>query len=1346
MNSKTTILNQIRTSTWRKRIITYVAVYALYLQSAMQAFAAPLASTIIQEGLSTNPLFERASSSSEYQYITNDFMEQSAPAAQTLAGFYAEIFDNHKSILGEPIYVPIGVGDITTIIPIYEKPKYVGSPLVQSRYIRYQIRNLLGRNLIDGDDSDYESELAQINTLYDNAIYFIQYERPDVGFGEPLELDQEASGLAQNIVWPEYRTIHGEQVLVPVVYLTQSTVADRRVNEHVVELPSGAKFNNLSIEGVDVRLGRDAFLEVAGDLRNYQGSITGSGDMQIVASGRLENLSGVIQAEGDLVIGAHSVDSQTLVHRYDFGTSQGARFGQISEINSSTGDVVLRSFSDIIIQGGLVNAGGGDIQFAADGNIYIGPVSFTQHEEASGGGWKKETTLTQHLISSLTAADSLEIVAQGSIKIDAAEIVANEGHIEMLAGMGIEVIDTVQQYQRSYFNKSSSLTINESAYRTVAMRSLLDAGKDIRLHTEFGDVTLRSVDISSVGGTSVNAANGAINMLMTVESDHYSYSSVKESLFTIRTVNRGHNIETAVPNTIIGGFQAEALYGLNVEYEGDPELTLDQQVQKLSEFEGLEWMSSIRSDYPDVDWTAIDLAYEEWNEQNTSLSPAALAVITIVVAVVTAGAGTAVAGAVGAKGATAAAVAAGTSALISQVSVAVANGAVNGDVGGALEDLASSDTLRTLAISMVTAGFMHSIDAKFFTNSPTTDEVIQEAARQGVDVANMSAEQFLEIKDQLESLSLGTQAIQAVTNASVSAGIETFISGGDLSDFGDSFVSSVASNSINVLGRAVAEQIGAAAHATPPDISLASQYFAHAALGCLSGSLNASMSASDMENSCLSGAGGAVIGEYIANENRAELNRQLHDDVKLWASEYLDGNSNPTIGEFNDAVEDFLARGIDAGKLAAAFAVFAFGGEVNIAASTAANAARHNSSSRPYALSAAGYELLKWRNANVGSALFEDAYRTYLDRMLRLLNGESLDIASDEFFQAELERNPTINNALSAIGEVGMNNLSSNIGALLGLLSGSLGAEVSEQYYADTQGTEQENLLPVYEPIELSSSEAASFVEDTKSLLRDILYYSTIRDVNGNIPEYYQGKINDSMRDLSDSIKGLPSVAQLITDVNSNGTLIHLPPDVDQPANTVTPIPDFTPITLLIFEAWDSVAGEFNGNPEGVPIPDIQLPTNTGGNQIIDLAPDASILYSLSEEFPNRAREEYPRELAEAQAQGIVPVSADSEEFEILASVGSPIKWVVTTDGHLLIIPKEFGSSEVTHAVAASGGSVIAAGEASIYESGGVIEGLYINRWSGHYEPSAESLDIGVSKFGEYGITFGEVDYEIPGN
>ncbi len=304
-----------------------------------------------------------------------------------------------------------------------EETKYVGAIWVQSRIIRNQIRNQLGRHLINPENPAYESEAAQLNTLYNNALTYINSKSGNVAWGDALNLDQDNTGLVNDMAWPEFREINGEQVLVPVVYLSANTIAAQRVDSNVTELNSTVLLDALTIEEVTIQFGRNAFLQVNNDLMNNQGEISGDGALQIVAGGNITNLSGLITAQNDLQISAHSITNRTILHRYDvydrnnryrLGFAHGYR--EIASINSSDGSVVLRSDGDIVFQGSQASAED-ELTLAANGSIYLGSQLLQSESTIRKHGLPTSVSSIKYLQSSLSATDTIQLIANGHIVI-----------------------------------------------------------------------------------------------------------------------------------------------------------------------------------------------------------------------------------------------------------------------------------------------------------------------------------------------------------------------------------------------------------------------------------------------------------------------------------------------------------------------------------------------------------------------------------------------------------------------------------------------------------------------------------------------------------------------------------------------------------------------------------------------------------------------------------------------------------------------------------------------------------------------------------------------------------------
>ncbi|MFJ6517641.1 putative T7SS-secreted protein [Streptomyces filamentosus] len=121
--------------------------------------------------------------------------------------------------------------------------------------------------------------------------------------------------------------------------------------------------------------------------------------------------------------------------------------------------------------------------------------------------------------------------------------------------------------------------------------------------------------------------------------------------------------------------------------------------------------------------------------------------------------------------------------------------------------------------------------------------------------------------------------------------------------------------------------------------------------------------------------------------------------------------------------------------------------------------------------------------------------------------------------------------------------------------------------------------------------------------------------------------------------------------------------------------------------------------------------------------------------FHNRMEDSLPSELADAERLGVKPLRVGEDGFDEAIN-GGTVKWAVTKEGELLIIPKHVQGTELKHPVLTNGGPVRAAGEAEIAGGGGEYFGMEINNQSGHYWPSTESLEIGKEAFERAGIPF----------
>ncbi|HGF5257929.1 TPA: DUF637 domain-containing protein [Vibrio parahaemolyticus] len=884
-------------------------------------------------------------------YIASNQVE----TAQDLVSFHKTLLNDNKSGLPEPLMIPIAVGDITVIFPHYPVDKRIGDKFVQARLIRMQMQREIDRLILPkmsiyqsgSKDIDPRTEKEQINYLYQNAKSFAA--KYAVKYGEKVTR-QQVNAFKHDFIWPELRNINGEQVLVPVLHLTDATIDSAKIAGHTVEVGGDyANFRNITVNSGTLLTRRSAFLNATGNLSvGEHAKVIADEDLNLNVGGTLFNTGKVKADTGNASIIAGQYVQKTMVHRFATKYEHGSRLGKIASVNVN-GTISIASSSDIDIAGGLVS--GKNITFNAGRDIFITSQQTTYHRDEQINGFKENESIVEHFGSKLTAEDSISLMASGQVVINASEVFADKGVLSILAQQGVHIANADNRFQSSRHGRFGNTTIQESEFQSIAIRSALRAGRNVMISSAMGDITLKATKIDSVDGTSVNAMAGKVHLLLAKEQDHYFFNKVKKGFWKIKTETKQDQVETAVYNSITGGVKIHATQGVTLELGQKDGQTLDDILSELGAAEDLSWMVDL---YNDPQYSEnIELVYQRLeelhiHEKTSNLSPAAMAIIAIAVSVAMgpAGAGWIGAGAnsIGpAMGGliSAPAMQAGAVTLATSAATSLANG---DGLDGAIEKIVSSDGLRSLAISMATAGILNS---EAFQNSSFFNSADISSA--------MNANQT--------SINLIEQAQDALMRSVIRSSVSTLINGGDFGDFGDSLKQNMLVAAANSLGESMAQEIKGLAE--DHNWSDAIRYIAHAGAGCVYGAaLAEAQGGSTNSLSCSSGAGGAVVGEVIGDlsrqkveENAAKVEEFFDDKLNKLKESAMAANPDLSAadlveldrqfveehrGQIEAELNELKTAGVDLAKLGAGLAAFAAGGDVDIAASAGENAAENN--------------------------------------------------------------------------------------------------------------------------------------------------------------------------------------------------------------------------------------------------------------------------------------------------------------------------------------------------------------------------------------------------------------------
>lgn len=884
----------------------------------------------INDFITVSPRYELQKSVANYLYKSR-FETDEIGIFDGFDYFYHRLAEKNSQLI--PGYNKKSNNEVVDSLP----PRF-GTAYVERGVIRHQITQVLNKNWISSPEfSSYNSQTKQ---LYENAVALALEN--NYKLGQVLN-EKQIKKINKDVIWPEIRTLGDQRkpYLVPFVYLTDATIKQQKIIESTYHANSAdIKTQTFIVDGAKVNFSHRAMIDVEKDFINKKGNIKG-GKLTIRTGRELQNNSGTITGD-DVTLLANKITNKTLVTRLDYGHGYSEKFAQIGTI-SSLGNLTIATASDVISHGGKFSAQG-DLTINAGGNIILVPQQAKNERHESGARWQDNESSLVNLQTNLSAIDTLKLIAGGQIHIEGAQL-ESQGLIELLAGYGITLKSAadLRSFEKRFKASSGGVfgtkeSKAESKTEAEIVRTLLKAGQSMLLSTKQGDILLEAVTIDNKGISKIIAEKGAIDFELAKLLESYSYENSYEGSLSFRHTGNGYQREVAYYSEFInnGGLVLDAATGVKIQVAAGSQ-NLDQTLADLARAPELAWMQELRNnpEYSEVDWQSIELVLEQWDYDQSGLSPAAMAILAIAVSIAMGpGAGAALAGAgtsaviTVSSPALAAALNAGLTSIVVQASGSLlANGF---DIQETLSQLSSKESLVSLATSMVTAGVLSGLDAPMFSGADGTNLTLTDM------VQNATGSQ------------LATQATMQVFQATVRTGINAIAGGYDWDEFGSSLVQSLAISSINLLGKELAQQIGEAARTVRIDV--AQQYILHAALGCGLGMLTSATHGGNTEANrigCASGAGGGVIGEYVGSKYREEIGL-LEKDTKAFIEKITknfaeeNGTSQLTPESIQAEVSKLHARGVDIARLVAGLTVFAMRGNVDIAIDTAGNAAENN--------------------------------------------------------------------------------------------------------------------------------------------------------------------------------------------------------------------------------------------------------------------------------------------------------------------------------------------------------------------------------------------------------------------
>lgn len=552
---------------------------------------------------------------------------------------------------------------------------------------------------------------------------------------------------------------------------------------------------------------------------------------------------------------------------------------------------------NLVLQATGITSKNGDVKIESNKSILFDAAieqsydrSTTTEKKKSWGGLKKKyiTTVSENNDTNAASVDisgkniSIETkkldpsvdakAPDNNIDIYSGRFSAEGGKISINSGGNLNFY-TVEESSSSNIDitkKSSFAGIKYNTSKTNATRTQVSelpatltadyigtqsVGGTRLVGTEFA--YLKDITIKTGGTLELIAAKTSITELVKKEKNSVVWQSMQD---------KGSITETAqLPSfngPVLPTFKAAG--GLSVQVpisEKDVnKVELRDEILKLANQPGNAYLKELVN-RKDVDWQQVLLAQKDWDYKSQGLTGAGAAIIAIIVAVLTYGAGTALIGTTAAAGAGTTTAAVGTTtvaaagggtittfggmtlatttaagvttytttgimvnaaltSLATQASIGLVNN--QGNVAQTLKDLGSKDTVKNLATSVVTAGLLDKIGGsnwmQQFNGTGVTDRIVTN-----------------------------------LVNSTGSALVSTAINGGDLND---NLQTALLGGFATAIQGYLSNNISGIQQGSNFDLDYILHKVAHAAAGCLAGSI---------QKDCAAGAIGAALGEVFAD-------------------------------------------------------------------------------------------------------------------------------------------------------------------------------------------------------------------------------------------------------------------------------------------------------------------------------------------------------------------------------------------------------------------------------------------------------------------------------------------------
>ncbi|WP_285961287.1 DUF637 domain-containing protein [Pseudomonas tohonis] len=477
---------------------------------------------------------------------------------------------------------------------------------------------------------------------------------------------------------------------VSAITLTGDIINERTISQ---DTRSGKNFSQLT-SVVDKAAGIEASnslnLSAGRDIQNIGGSLKAGGNA-------------TLKAGNDLVIASAAEENGSMRQdkRHFWSNSSTTQHGSDVQIG---GNLQASAGQDLAVIASTVKAGG-NVSLEAERDITIAAAADESSSEyrykRSGKKINKEDSTVRQQAAVIEAGGDLDVEAGGNLLVSASKLKAGDEaylyageQLALTAGQDSDY-HLYDMKKKGAFGAKKTQRDEVTDVRNVGTSII--TGGDLTLASE-GDQLYQRAHLES-GGNLTLESGGAITFEAVKDMHQESHEKSKSDLAWNSMKGEGSTDETVLQSRLIahGEIAIKAVDGLTIDIKHIDQKSVSQTIDAMVGADPqLAWLKEAEK-RGDVDWRRVKEIHDSFKYNNSGLGAGAQLVIAILISAFV---GPAAMGALGTVGG-AAATSLATTGTISTINN-------KGNLGVALKETFSSDSLKNAAVAGVTAGLTES--------------------------------------------------------------------------------------------------------------------------------------------------------------------------------------------------------------------------------------------------------------------------------------------------------------------------------------------------------------------------------------------------------------------------------------------------------------------------------------------------------------------------------------------------------------------------------------------------------------------------------------------------------------